>query len=104
MPISVIYRRRYSYYRVTEIVFPCSALGAATVTRLLASFMIVYPAFVVDDVDGSFGIATIYLPAAVSTPRSTKLPLVQVAPVVRQILAAVVPIPVGKVPLLSSAY
>ncbi len=80
---------------------PCSALGAATVTRPLADLTIVYPAVpVVAVISGSCGIAVKYFSLDVKTDKS-------ISPVhgaAWQTAVAVVVIVEGKVPLLSIEY
>lgn len=88
-------------YRVTLIVAPCSALGAATVILLLALFEILYPVVVlVAASEGSIGVETIYFSLVVKTAKSIHDP---VEPV-EQITVAVVVMVAGKVPLLSMVY
>ena len=94
-------------YLVTEMVLVCSAEGALTVTRLLASFTTLYPVPLVAHTEavphcGSLGSETRYLPLVVRTVKSTRL--VHGDAPVAQISVAVVVIPVGNAPLLSSAY
>lgn len=84
------------------MVIEFSALGAATVIRPFALFMIVYAVLVAVEPEGSNGTDTRYFSLAVKTERS--ISDVQEAAPVLQTAVAVVVIDAGSVPLLSIAY